>query len=84
MPSTCKLEISKEVSFLITQQLDDTYRVSFRSKGKYVINDVAKAIGGGGHKFAAGAITKGDSLSVIADVLSKAKSSLLLQNKEKN
>ena len=62
----------------------NVFRVNFRSKGKYVINDVAKAIGGGGHKFAAGAITKGDSLSVTADVLSKAKSSLLLQNKEKN
>ncbi len=73
-----------EVAVMFFEIGTNVFRVNFRSKGKYVINDVAKAIGGGGHKFAAGAITKGDSLSVTADVLSKAKSSLLLQNKEKN
>ena len=30
------------------------YRVNFRSKGKYIINDIASEFGGGGHKFAAG------------------------------
>ena len=43
-----------EVSFLITEQLDGSYRISFRSKGTYSINDVAGALGGGGHAFAAG------------------------------
>ena len=62
----------------------DVFRVNFRSKGKYIINDIAKAIGGGGHKFAAGSIIIGDSPSVITNVLNKIKSSLLLQNKEKN
>tara|TARA_B100001142_G_scaffold60280_1_gene59293 strand:+ start:165 stop:1169 length:1005 start_codon:yes stop_codon:yes gene_type:complete len=43
-----------EVSFLMTEQLDGSYRISFRSKGKYSINDVAGKFGGGGHAFAAG------------------------------
>ena len=43
-----------EISFLITEQADESYRISFRSKGKYSINDVAAAFNGGGHKFAAG------------------------------
>jgi len=30
------------------------YRVNFRSKGKFTVNDVATKFGGGGHKFAAG------------------------------
>ena len=43
-----------EVSFVITEQKDDSYRVNFRSKGQYIINDIASELGGGGHKFAAG------------------------------
>jgi len=43
-----------EVSFLITEQLDKTYRLNFRSKGQYIINDIAAKFNGGGHKFAAG------------------------------
>ena len=43
-----------EVSFIITEQTDKTYRVNFRSKGQYIINDIAANFNGGGHKFAAG------------------------------
>jgi len=43
-----------EVSFLITEQEDGSYRINFRSKGRYIINDIAAQFGGGGHKFAAG------------------------------
>ena len=43
-----------EVSFLITEQLDGAYRVNFRSKGQYTVNDIASKFNGGGHKFAAG------------------------------
>ena len=56
------------------------FRVNFRSKGQFFINDIAKTIGGGGHKFAAGAITKGDSLSVVKDVVDQTRSSILSQN----
>ena len=43
-----------EVSFIITEQPNKTYRVNFRSKGQYIINDIAANFNGGGHKFAAG------------------------------
>ena len=43
-----------EVSFIITEELDKTYRINFRSKGQYIINDIAANFNGGGHKFAAG------------------------------
>jgi phosphoesterase RecJ-like protein len=43
-----------EVSFIITEQTDKTYRVNFRSKGQHIINDIAANFNGGGHKFAAG------------------------------
>ena len=43
-----------EVAFMILEQKYD-YRLNFRSRGKYIINDIAKNFGGGGHKLAAGA-----------------------------
>ncbi len=56
-----------EVSFLITQQLDNSYRISFRSKGKYSINDIAAAFGGGGHAFAAGSKTTNSNVLEIEE-----------------
>ena len=44
-----------EISFMILEKSDGSYRISFRSSGKYTVNDVAKLFNGGGHKFAAGA-----------------------------
>ncbi len=43
-----------EISCMITEQEDNVFRVNFRSKGKFIINDIASKFGGGGHKFAAG------------------------------
>ena len=40
-------------------------KISFRSQGKYIINDVAKEFGGGGHKYAAGAKVKSLSLQEV-------------------
>ena len=34
---------------------DGSIRISFRSQGKYTVNDIAKEFGGGGHMYAAGA-----------------------------
>jgi len=56
-----------EVSFLIIEQLDGSYRISFRSKGKYSINDVAAALGGGGHAFAAGSKVSNSNLLEIEE-----------------
>ena len=44
-----------EISFMILEKSDGTHRISFRSSGKYTVNDVAQKFDGGGHKFAAGA-----------------------------
>lgn len=56
-----------EVSFLIIEQLDASYRISFRSKGKYSINDVAAEFGGGGHAFAAGSKVSNSNLLEIEE-----------------
>jgi phosphoesterase RecJ-like protein len=44
-----------EVAFMIQQVAKNIHRINFRSSGNYVINDVAKKFGGGGHIYAAGA-----------------------------
>ena len=31
------------------------FRINFRSSGEYIVNDIAKSFGGGGHYYAAGA-----------------------------
>lgn len=45
-----------EVAVMFHEVSQNKTRVNFRSKGKVVINTVAKKFDGGGHKFAAGAI----------------------------
>jgi len=66
-----------EVSFLITEQLDASYRISFRSKGKYSINDVASKFGGGGHAFAAGAkISNSNILEIEEKIVNLLKEKL--------
>ena len=44
-----------EVSFVITEIAENLYKISFRSRKKYIINDIAGEFGGGGHALAAGA-----------------------------
>ena len=44
-----------EVSFMISQINNNKFRINFRSRGKYIINDIASHFNGGGHKLAAGA-----------------------------
>jgi phosphoesterase RecJ-like protein len=50
---------------MIQQVAESTYRINFRSSGNYVINDVAKVFGGGGHIYAAGARVDGVSIKKI-------------------
>ena len=54
-----------EISFIVIEKADSTHRISFRSSGKYSINDVAQIFNGGGHKFAAGAMIKDISATDI-------------------
>ena len=60
-----------EIAFCITER-ENEYKISFRSDGKYSINDVAGLFGGGGHYFAAGCkIKKNDLKSSIEKILNE-------------
>jgi len=69
-----------EVALMVFENGSDVCRVNFRSKGKYVINDVAKHFGGGGHKFAAGAVVEGSKDDIAPQVVAETKSSLEKQS----
>ena len=62
-----------EVALMIFENTNGTCRINFRSKGKYIINTIAKSLGGGGHKFAAGAMKNGDLEDVLNDVLTETR-----------
>ncbi len=70
-----------EVAVMVFENGSDTCRLNFRSKGKYAINDVANHFGGGGHRFAAGAIVKGNKETIIPLVVTETKASLEEQSK---
>jgi phosphoesterase RecJ-like protein len=62
-----------EISLML-YDLKGKVRLSFRSKGKYKVNEVAKKMGGGGHPFAAAALVDGnfsDVKSKVLDLLSR-------------
>ena len=69
-----------EVALMIFENTNGTCRVNFRSKGKYIINSIAKSLGGGGHKFAAGAIKNGNLENVLNDVLAETRLHLSKQD----
>ena len=48
-----------EIAFMVQQTSNGTHRINFRSSGNYIVNDVAKKFGGGGHIYAAGARVEG-------------------------
>tara|TARA_B110000467_G_scaffold44007_1_gene40353 strand:+ start:1869 stop:2885 length:1017 start_codon:yes stop_codon:yes gene_type:complete len=54
-----------EVAFMVQQLSKNTHRINFRSSGNYIINDVAKTFGGGGHVYAAGAQVEGVATEAI-------------------
>jgi len=69
-----------EVAIMFFELNSKTTRINFRSKGKYVINDIAKFFDGGGHKFASGALAKKELSEIVSEVLEKTKSSIISQN----
>ena len=54
-----------EVSFVITQIDKDVYKVSLRSRKKYIINDIAEKFNGGGHPLASGATVKTSNVNKL-------------------
>lgn len=58
-----------EVAVLIREDGPLDYKVSLRSRGKYKVNQIAEALGGGGHAYAAGATILHDLLKTKKDTL---------------
>ena len=65
-----------EVAFMILEQKYDI-RINLRSRGEYIIRDIAEHFNGGGHELAAGATIKNISIekieSKIVDLLNRKK-----------
>jgi phosphoesterase RecJ-like protein len=59
-----------EVTMVLKQDVDGTFRVSLRSLGNVDVRDVAVALGGGGHRFAAGFESALDAPALVARLLS--------------
>lgn len=58
-----------EVSIMFIEMDKGRIKVSLRSKGNYVINQIAKKFGGGGHPYAAGVLIEGRPDEYIPKVL---------------
>ncbi len=59
-----------EVAFIMIQKPDkETWRVSLRGKGKINVQKIAKKLGGGGHRDAAGCRIKGEEEEVKRKIL---------------
>lgn len=70
---------------LLFIELNEGFKISFRSKGKIPINKLAAEYGGGGHTNAAGArIREGEMINIIPKVLARAESYLKPKIQVKN
>ena len=58
-----------EVACMIEEVDFNTFRINFRSSGNYVINDIARDFGGGGHYYAAGARIENINLSKLEELI---------------
>jgi phosphoesterase RecJ-like protein len=59
------------VSLLCVEMPKEQVKISLRSDGRVVVNDLAAEWGGGGHASAAGAIIKGEFTATTAEVLAR-------------
>jgi phosphoesterase RecJ-like protein len=62
-----------ELCIMFMEMENRRVKVSFRSKGRLVINGLANRFGGGGHPYASGALTEGSLQEVIPRVVNEAK-----------
>ena len=69
-----------EVALMILESGKDRLRVNFRSKGKYIVNEMAKTLGGGGHPFAAGTKIFEPLEKAIPHILDVVRKSIVSQN----
>lgn len=64
--------IGVEVALLFIELEDARVKISFRSKGNIVINELARRFSGGGHAFASGATVEGELEAVLKNVIEQA------------
>ncbi|RLB71220.1 MAG: hypothetical protein DRH04_02185, partial [Deltaproteobacteria bacterium] len=60
-----------EVAFLLRQEDEQSFKLSFRSRGKVDVASLAQEFGGGGHKNAAGCYLTGTAEDIIRLVFEK-------------
>lgn len=58
-----------EASFLMSEANGNLYKISFRSKGKINVAQIAQSLGGGGHRNASGATVEGSFTQVKEKIL---------------
>ncbi len=56
---------SVEVAISLLEVMNNSYKISFRSKGKVNVNEIASLYGGGGHILASGAMLNGYKEDII-------------------
>ena len=64
---------------MIYEQSYESCRINFRSKGKFRVSDIAKALGGGGHAFAAGSVIEGSLADLKEKVVKLTKQMIMKQ-----
>ena len=69
-----------EVALMIMESGEDQCRVNFRSKGKYIVNEMAKTLGGGGHPFASGVKIQESIEKATPHILDVVRKSIISQN----
>jgi phosphoesterase RecJ-like protein len=62
-----------ELCLMFLETESGKVKISFRSKGKIIINGLANRFGGGGHPHASGALVEGNFQQVVQQVVSEAK-----------
>ncbi len=65
---TVRKAAEAEVAVVCKEDAPGEYKVSIRAKGRIDVSELALAVGGGGHRYAAGFTARGDVGSVIAHV----------------
>ena len=68
-----------EVALMIMESGKNKCKMNFRSKGKYIVNDIANTLGGGGHPFASGAIIQESVKKATPRILDVVRKSIVSQ-----
>ena len=68
-----------EVALMIIESGENKCKVNFRSKGKYIVNDMANTLGGGGHPLASGAKIQESVKKATPHILDVVRKSIVSQ-----